>query len=131
MSYTEVVKRALEHRSADCDTNYYGFFAGEDPADDEGVHLCQSAVGWEFLLQARPEDGVNDIHDWMRSLDEFDAIYDEYGVEISIDDLLEAIESRIALMKAGKLRSRFEWGHDQEFRSGGVNSAAFASYHFG
>lgn len=110
--------------------NYYGFFANDDPARDEGVHLCQSAAGWEFLLQARSEDGVTDIHSWLRSLDEFYVICDEYGREIGIDNLLEAIESRIELMEAGKLKNQFDSPTPPgyyEFRSGG---AAFADYHF-
>jgi hypothetical protein len=118
-------------------TNYYGYYKGEDPAKDEGIHLCQSAAGWEFLLQADPSEGITDIRSWLRQLDTFERICNEYGREISIDDLLEAIESRLELMNEGKLLNRLDHNgrsgfHDysvrsKQFRSGG---AAFASYSF-
>jgi hypothetical protein len=117
--------------------NYYGYYAGQDPAVDEGVHLCQSAIGCEMLLQALPEDGITDIRTWLRQLGTFESIRNEYGEEVTIDELLEWIENRLALMKRGKLKARFSgpdharfsssWTRVREFRSGG---AAFASYHF-
>ena len=118
-------------------TNYYGYYAGQDHRLDEGVHLCQSSIGWEMLLQALPEDGITDIHAWLRQLDAFESIRSEYGEELTIDELLEWIESRLELVKEGKLKDRLSSAEHimwtpvsyraMEFRSGG---AAFASYHF-
>lgn len=111
-------------------TNYYGLSASENPNATKGVHLAQSEYGWEFLLQGNPRKGITGIHSWLRQLDDFAVITDEYGRQIDLDDFLEQIEDRITLMKAGKLRDRLTVrnpGERTEYRSGG---AAFEDREF-
>jgi hypothetical protein len=110
-------------------TNFYGYRAGESHVHDRGVHLAQSAIGWEMLLQARPEDGITDIHSWLRQLDTFEVIRDEYGRELSVDELLEWVENRLGRKNriTDSSMSDYRQYTRQMFRSGG---AAFASYRF-
>lgn len=106
-------------------TNYYGFLDSEDPKVEEGMHLCQSAVGWEMLLQA--SDTVTDKDSWLAQLDTFATIRDEYGREIQRNELIEMIEARLENRKRGMDVRTPHWLMGKEFRSGGW---AFASYRF-
>jgi hypothetical protein len=70
-------------------TNYYahGPFPGGDP-DSEGLHIGQHAAGWRFLFHAHASLGLTTLDDWLTFLNrEGVTIHDEYGSEISIDEM--------------------------------------------
>lgn len=85
-------------------TNYYvrtppsplGLFPGEE------IHLGKSSAGWTFSFRAYPDPElspqhvtwpVRDFPSWHRLLS-LGAIFDEYGREVTAEDLLVKIEGK-------------------------------------
>jgi hypothetical protein len=93
-------------------------------------HIGKSSAGWCFSLHAYPEDGINDLNDWMARFGDGE-IKDEYGDTQSPEDMLAVITERgygqrgplVSMSSAemarnhaepgpnGLLRHRIEFGH--------------------
>jgi hypothetical protein len=84
--------------------NFYARPAGAcETRCDNWVHLGVSNSGWAFIFQAFPDaeiDGpdavtwpVTDYASWLKLLD-LGEIYDEYGHQVSKDELVAHIEAR-------------------------------------
>jgi hypothetical protein len=76
-------------------TNYY---LREDACQhcgrsDERLHIGKSSAGWCFALHVIPEEGINSLDDWRIRWTK-GRIFDEYGTEVSPDDLNDRITHR-------------------------------------
>jgi len=77
-------------------TVYYGY--NTDEVYDRRTLLGQSAGGWEFLFRGNRAEGIIGIQTWLRQLDTFAFIQDEYSHELDIDDFLELVESWLPMV---------------------------------
>lgn len=69
-------------------TNYYAVTPDTDPGDD-GLHIGQSASGWEFLWQAHRDPEIKSVAGWREFLSRPEVtILDEYGREHDLDDFM-------------------------------------------
>ena len=60
------------------------------------IHIGKSSGGWCFALHVYPEDGINDISDWIAILcDDGNSIRDEYGQALNAEEMLSVITSRM------------------------------------
>lgn len=57
---------------------------------DEILHVGAHSNGWKFCLHIIPEKNINGLNDWKPILQN-GKIEDEYGKEISYDDMLNTI----------------------------------------
>lgn len=57
---------------------------------DETLHIGWHSNGWKFCLHIIPEKNINELNDWKPILKN-GKIEDEYGREISYDDMLTNI----------------------------------------
>lgn len=57
---------------------------------DEELHIGKYSNGWKFCLHIIPEKNINNLNDWKNILQNSE-IKDEYGREISYDDMLNKI----------------------------------------
>ena len=55
-------------------------------------HIGKSSKGWTFGFQA--SDTVGDYDNWLENIKSAEKIVDEYDTEISVDELIEMIESK-------------------------------------
>lgn len=102
-------------------TNYYLRRTCDQPCahcDLSSLHLGQTAGGWQFAFQADREAGVVDYKTWLSQFDGPCVITDEYGRELSRDDLV-AIVGRA---RANKRRDLY--GDDWHDKDGNYFSAA-------
>lgn len=79
-------------------TNYYWhekeFCAGCGRGFD-GIHIGKSSAGWVFALRIWPEDGISELHDWVRKFAQDGSyILDEYGDRIMPFAMLATIAAR-------------------------------------
>lgn len=79
-------------------TNYYWY---KTPAcdcckrEDPPLHIGKSSYGWCFSLRVYPEDNIKTLDDWNVLLAKQGSyIRDEYGDEISAQELLKTITER-------------------------------------
>ena len=71
-------------------TNFYFHYAEHEP-----LHIGKSSVGWVFALHVYPDDGINDLGDWLRFLDTQDGrILDEYDSAVPVPDMVVIITKR-------------------------------------
>ena len=62
---------------------------------EEEVHIGKSSGGWCFALHVYPEDGINDMADWLPLLtSDKNSIRDEYGQDIHSGEMLCIIRER-------------------------------------
>jgi len=80
-------------------TNYYAFTGekvnvrcdcGFTHQMDERLHIGKNSYGWMFSLHAIPQRGLFELDDWKEIL-KSSAISDEYGTEISYDEMIGII----------------------------------------
>lgn len=76
-------------------TNYY---VVEDvcPHCNRGadkIHIGKSSGGWPFTVHVIPENGINSWQDWHTFLKDKN-IQDEYGRNVSLDELNELVVSK-------------------------------------
>lgn len=58
---------------------------------EERLHIGKSSAGWDFTLRVH-EDGPKNLEDWIRRfLANGVKIFDEYGKEVSVQDMLKVI----------------------------------------
>lgn len=78
-------------------TNYY---LREDVCEHCGrgrgdLHIGKSSAGWCFSLNTHPYDGILSLDDWQHAWSQpKTAIYDEYGRQVSPDEMLRVITKR-------------------------------------
>lgn len=90
-------------------TNYFAFgpFTGGE-SDGEGLHIGQTAAGWQFLWRAHPEQGLTSVLDWRPLLEQqATSIRSEYGVELTPDELIEIGTRRAIDGRPLRLRDPF------------------------
>jgi len=95
-------------------TNYYlegktCEHCGQTLPDAPRLHIGKSSAGWAFTLHIMPEEGINDLFDWIKRWDAPGArIVDEYGRAISSYEMLKIVVDRhrpeVPAMTATKLR---------------------------
>lgn len=79
-------------------TNYY--LHTKSPCEtcgrhDDPLHIGKSSAGWCFSLHVMPEDGINDLADWVRLWSEPSArIINEYGDEVTAEEMMQTITDR-------------------------------------
>lgn len=79
-------------------TNYY--LKSGPPCETCGrvypdLHIGKSSGGWVFALHAIPEEGINDLPDWVERWSRpGSVIEDEYGREVSKDEMYLIITNR-------------------------------------
>lgn len=77
-------------------TNYYievGAICPHCGAGGEKKHIGKSSAGWVFSLHVYPDEGINALKDWLPLLRE-NPIHDEYGRDITYDDMMDQICNR-------------------------------------
>ena len=77
-------------------TNYYWL---EDVCSQCGhsaktLHIGKSSGGWCFSLQVIPEEGINNLDDWVARWTGNGKIQDEYEDEITAPEMLKIITER-------------------------------------
>ena len=61
----------------------------------EARHIGKSSLGWCFSLHVYPEDGINDLPDWIERWRKPNTrIVDEYGEDITRDEMAAVIVLR-------------------------------------
>lgn len=61
----------------------------------EPLHIGKSSGGWCFSLHVMPEDGINDLDDWLSLMAKPGAfVRNEYGEKVSREELLATITER-------------------------------------
>lgn len=80
-------------------TNFYYYESGPCPTcghlPPNERHIGKSSAGWCFSLHVYPEDGINDLPDWLPLLEKPGSyIRDEYGKQVSVEDMLSWIRER-------------------------------------
>lgn len=79
-------------------TNYYWYSEAKCPCcgrESEPLHIGKSSGGWCFSLHVIPEDGINDLGDWVILFDkEGSYIQDEYGDVVNTIDMIQNITQR-------------------------------------
>lgn len=62
---------------------------------DSERHIGKSSGGWHFSLHVYPEDGIQDLPDWIPLFaDPLSEIRDEYDVKLSAFEMREVITAR-------------------------------------
>lgn len=56
-------------------------------------HIGKSSVGWRFLLQVYPEQGINNLKDWKKLFGKND-IYSECNEQLTKKDMINIITKR-------------------------------------
>jgi len=94
-------------------TNYYAH--GPDLPED-GLHIGQHALGWEFLFRAHHDRGLTSAHSWYRQLCLPGVeIRSESGTRVPIGDFWADSTRRVT--SDGELIKRFGVSHrEDEFR---------------
>lgn len=91
-------------------TNYYLHKQPPCPCckrDYEALHIGKYSYGWAFMLHVIPEDGINDLSDWVRLWSEPNAcIKDEYGSIVTKWEMLEIVTDP----KRPQRRLQRSWG---------------------
>ncbi len=73
-------------------TNFYWIDGHNSEAR---THIGKSSAGWVFVLHIYPEDGINDLNDWLRFWDSQEGwIEDEYENKIEVPEMVERIAKR-------------------------------------
>lgn len=81
-------------------TNYYLYERGDllervKDGSEKERHIGKSSGGWCFALRVYPAENINSLTDWYRRFKRNKSIIkDEYGYEISIDEMLRIITER-------------------------------------
>lgn len=77
-------------------TNYYVYIPNEDVTKvGEQLHIGKSSVGWVFSLRVHFDKGINTLYDWLPVfLNNRNVITDEYGSNITADEMLQRIACR-------------------------------------
>ena len=79
-------------------TNYY--VKGEDcptcgHAVKPDLHIGKSSAGWKFMLHIDPDNGINNLDDWVKIWSQEGAVIrNEYGDDIPPQDMLKTITHR-------------------------------------
>lgn len=77
-------------------TNYY--IEEQPPCEHCGrpydkKHIGKSSAGWYFSLRIYPNEGINNLEDWIKYWND-KQITDEYGASITQDDMMKIITER-------------------------------------
>lgn len=108
MEYREGIPVSLGCTSADTEveklTNgwvlrdtYYSTLEELSKDFTQEIHIGKSSYGWHFSLCVYPEFGINNLEDWMQLFNEpGNKIVNDYGDQISIDDMITIITVRKA-----------------------------------
>lgn len=76
-------------------TNYYLHKQQPCPCckrDYEALHIGKSSYGRAFMLHVVPQEGINDLGDWVSLWSEPNAcIKDEYGRIVTMGEMLEIV----------------------------------------
>lgn len=82
-------------------TNYYLRIPSDDAcptcgrgSNDENLHIGKSSAGWCFALHIIPEQGINDLSDWIRLFNGPGKIEDEYGAAVPPAVMVNVITCR-------------------------------------
>lgn len=79
-------------------TNYYWHnpnpcvTCGHDP--NEPKHIGKSSHGWVFALHVYPDEGIKDLDDWSEQWLTGGQIKDEYGRDVTPEEMLSEITNR-------------------------------------
>lgn len=65
---------------------------GVESLIEEKIHIGKFNFGWKFCLHIIPEMNLNELKDW-KPLLKSGKIFDEYGVKISYDEIMNYIKS--------------------------------------
>jgi hypothetical protein len=77
----------------------------------EPLHIGKSSMGWVFALQIYPEEGINDLPDWVERWKRPGVeIHDEYGKLVLPDVMFNIITDR-SREPWDEVRKRMPWGY--------------------
>lgn len=80
----------------------------------EEKHIGKSSGGWHFALHVEPEDDIATLDDWKALFAQPDSkIFDEYGKEITVDEMLKIITERSWQRKNDWPKEQYEQNHAQ------------------
>jgi len=99
-------------------TNYYLYEKTVCPTcghTDEPLHIGKSSSGWCFSLHIYPDDGISTLQDWIERWSAPNSvIQDEYGDNISLEEMLRIITER---------------GRDREWEEKPCGYASWEAFH--
>lgn len=79
-------------------TNYYYYQKPRcekcGSSQEEPIHIGKSSMGWCFSLHISPENGINNLADWISLFNKGGIIEDEYKKKITSDEILSIIKDR-------------------------------------
>lgn len=96
-------------------TNYYWHEKEACPTckrEYEPLHIGKSSGGWHFALHVISEIGVNDLEDWLILWQKPGSyIIDEYGQEISFNEMKSIITERSWEVKSNWTPGKYHSNH--------------------
>lgn len=78
-------------------TNYYYRYTEDECGEQVGkeLHIGKSSSGWTFSFRGHHNLGIRSWEDWQLFIEsKGGSIINEYGGEISLDDLRELVDSK-------------------------------------
>jgi hypothetical protein len=60
----------------------------------EPLHIGKSSGGWVFALHVIPEEGINDLPDWIKRWEKGGVVKDEYGETVTPEEMISVIKDR-------------------------------------
>lgn len=76
-------------------TNYYVSKRNDEGNEMERLHLGKSSAGWVFSLRVYSERSINNLYDWLPIIVDYrNAIFDEYGIQVGVAEMLHTIVCR-------------------------------------
>lgn len=70
----------------------------------EVLHIGKDSFGWKFTLHEIPEKGLVDLKTWKHVLEMSPRIYDEYGGDVGLDEMVDTIRKKVDLRTVTKDR---------------------------
>lgn len=95
-------------------TNYYYFreICQHCRRGDDPIHIGKSSMGWAFGLHIDQFEGINCLDDWeQRFRVPGSVIKDEYGSEITVEEMMETILNRARDEKIGWTAQDYRMNH--------------------
>ena len=70
----------------------------------EVLHIGKDSYGWKFALHSIPEKGLVNLERWRAVLESSERVYDEYGDDISVEEMVRTIRKKVDARKVPRER---------------------------
>ena len=77
--------------------------------EDDPLHIGKSSLGWCFALTLHPDQGVNNVDDWVPLLrNKYYVIRNEYGDQLTYREMMDVITEREHVPFEGRMWHGYE-----------------------